>query len=83
MKYLLIKFPDTMSFSHLSVGDTVDVVTRDYHSHGSVVTIEEFCRLKSQTCTAENPCCDRRGEYNGFGSGELKFVCPKHCSCHD
>jgi len=34
-------------------------------------------------CTEENPCCDRRGEYNGFGSGPLKFVCPKHCSCHD
>jgi len=29
------------------------------------------------------PCCDRRNEYNGFGSGPLSFVCPKHCSCHD
>lgn len=28
-------------------------------------------------------CCDRAGEYNGFGSGPLKFTCPKHCSCHD
>jgi len=35
-------------------------------------------------CGVENPCCDRRGEYNGFGSdGPLKFTCPKHCSCHD
>ena len=39
--------------------------------------------LKSPECTTENPCCDRRNEYNGFGSGLLKFVCPKHCSCHD
>jgi hypothetical protein len=29
-------------------------------------------------------CCDRAGEYNGFGSdGPLAFTCPKHCSCHD
>jgi len=34
-------------------------------------------------CTEESPCCDRRGEYNGFGSGPLKFICPKHCPCHD
>lgn len=35
-------------------------------------------------CTPEKPCCDRQGEYNGFGSdGPLKFTCPKHCSCHD
>lgn len=34
-------------------------------------------------CTPENPCCDRRGEYNGFASGPLIFECPKHCSCHD
>ncbi|MDD4986117.1 MAG: hypothetical protein PHQ43_10090 [Dehalococcoidales bacterium] len=35
------------------------------------------------SCTEGEPCCDRRGEYNGFGSGQLKFVCPKHCPCHD
>jgi len=34
-------------------------------------------------CGVENPCCDRRNEYNGFASGPLSFVCPKHCSCHD
>lgn len=29
-------------------------------------------------------CCDRAGEYNGFGSdGPTLFTCPKHCSCHD
>lgn len=40
--------------------------------------VEEF-----EDCTEKNPCCDRRNEYNGFASGPLKFVCPKHCSCHD
>jgi len=34
-------------------------------------------------CTEENPCCDHRNEYNGFASGPLKFICPKHCSCHN
>jgi hypothetical protein len=34
-------------------------------------------------CTPENPCCERQGEYNGFSSGPLKFVCPKTCPCHD
>lgn len=30
------------------------------------------------------PCCDRAGQYNGFGSdGPLLFHCPKGCSCHD
>lgn len=29
-------------------------------------------------------CCDRAGEYNGFGSdGPTLFTCPKHCGCHD
>jgi len=44
-------------------------------------------KIRAQTqlveCTEENPCCDRRGEYNGFGSGPLRFICPKHCPCHD
>lgn len=30
-----------------------------------------------------DPCCNRVGEYNGFDSGPLIFVCPNHCSCHD
>ncbi len=34
-------------------------------------------------CSPENPCCDRRGEYNGFASGPTIFTCPKNCSCHD
>ena len=30
------------------------------------------------------PCCERVGEYNGYGSdGPLAFVCPRGCSCHD
>jgi hypothetical protein len=28
-------------------------------------------------------CCDRAGEYNGYASGPLLFVCPKSCPCHD
>lgn len=28
-------------------------------------------------------CCQRAGEYNGFASGPLEFVCPEHCACHD
>ncbi len=28
-------------------------------------------------------CCDRAGEYNGFSSGPLLFVCTEHCPCHD
>jgi hypothetical protein len=31
-----------------------------------------------------DPCCDRAGQYNGFGSdGPLSFICPQHCACHD
>jgi len=45
--------------------------------------VEERTLPFTLACTEENPCCDRRGEYNGYGSGPLKFVCPKHCSCHD
>lgn len=30
------------------------------------------------------PCCERAGEYNGFGSdGPTTFTCPHSCSCHD
>jgi len=82
MKYLIIKFPDTMSLLHLSLGNQVDVVSQGYHSQGTVIKTYEVSN-RSQPCTDENPCCNRRNEYNGFGSGELKFLCPKHCSCHD
>ena len=49
------------------------------------ITLTEYeAKIICLKCTEENPCCDRRGEYNGFGSdGPLKFVCPKHCMCHD
>lgn len=46
-------------------------------------TINPVARMKIGECTEVNPCCDRRGEYNGFGSGQLLFECPKHCWCHD
>lgn len=38
-----------------------------------------YKRNKPSSCD----CCDRANEYNGFSSGSLLFVCPKHCSCHD
>lgn len=35
-------------------------------------------------CSPETPCCERRDEYNGFGSdGPTIFTCPKKCPCHD
>jgi hypothetical protein len=34
-------------------------------------------------CTEDQPCCERRSEYNGYHSGSLRFTCPKHCMCHD
>lgn len=40
----------------------------------------ELCVKEKKECG----CCERAGEYNGFGSdGLLLFVCPQHCSCHD
>ena len=85
MNYLNIEFPDTMSLSHLKIGDLVNVLCGRYHSQGRVIKIEQLPGESQSltSCSEENPCCDRRGEYNGFGSGSLKFVCPKHCPCHD
>lgn len=34
-------------------------------------------------CGVGSKCCRRAGEYNGYGSGPLKFVCPSSCPCHD
>lgn len=36
-------------------------------------------------CGGTSPkCCDRSGEYNGFGSdGPPAFLCPNGCPCHD
>ncbi len=42
-----------------------------------------FHLYSASDCTEGNPCCDRRGEYNGYHSGPLLFTCPNHCSCHD
>lgn len=39
----------------------------------------DACLVKEGECG----CCDRVGEYNGFGSGETIFTCPNHCPCHD
>ena len=35
-------------------------------------------------CTENNPCCNKRNVYNGFGSdGPTSFTCPMGCMCHD
>ena len=56
-----------------------------YHTPGGILPGDpDQPKREFVECTEENPCCDRRNEYNGFGSdGPLKFTCPKHCSCHD
>ena len=38
---------------------------------------------KIGTANEDDTCCDRAGEYNGFGSGRTRFQCPKQCTCHD
>lgn len=41
-------------------------------------TTEPPCELRPVRC------CERAGEYNGFGSdGPLSFTCPRGCACHD
>jgi len=59
------------------LGTHLEYAGRRYH-YCKAKTTEEFVE-----CTDENPCCDRRGEYNGFASGPPLFECPKHCRCHD
>ena len=39
--------------------------------------------VPADVCSDAHPCCDRRGDYNGFGSGPLTFTCPQGCRCHD
>lgn len=45
--------------------------------------VDERDKAHRPECTASNPCCDRRDEYNGYASGPLLFKCPKSCPCHD
>lgn len=40
-------------------------------------------RLVKAVCSEATPCCERRDEYNGFGTGPHTFECPKSCPCHD
>lgn len=55
-----------------------------YRSNRIWRTLDEIQVKKVEVvCGVENPCCNRRGEYNGYHSGPLLFECPKHCSCHD
>ena len=41
---------------------------------------------KCRNSMNKTPCCDKAGQYNGFGSdGPLLFYCavPTGCTCHD
>lgn len=49
----------------------------------TIERLERDKRRKMPECSKDNPCCSRRGEYNGFGSGPELFTCPKSCACHD
>jgi len=51
----------------------------------SIARLELAKALAScEASQSADTCCDRAGEYNGFGSdGPLAFVCPESCSCHD
>ena len=62
-------------------GETVELM-RQFDLYMQGLTLQPR-RVEWFGCTPETPCCDRRNEYNGFGSGSLKFVCPKSCPCHD
>lgn len=44
------------------------------------LVLQKFDEMEGQPCS----CCDRVGEYNGYGSdGPTTFTCPKSCPCHD
>ena len=49
------------------------------------IIFEPTPRIPDQIkCSPESPCCERRDEYNGYGSDTLlSFICPNHCACHD
>ncbi len=85
MKELKIVGPDGVLIENRRVdvkGQDIEIV---YSTpiYCPVVAIS-LTEVKSPECTEKQPCCDRRDEYNGFGSdGALIFTCPKHCPCHD
>lgn len=39
--------------------------------------------IQPRRCTEQDPCCEKRLEYNGYQSGPLAFRCPRNCPCHD
>jgi hypothetical protein len=62
----------------LSLKDELITGKKRRGPHGSL-EILQFCAEMEEECS----CCDRAGEYNGFASGLLLFICPVSCSCHD
>ncbi len=80
---VVILNPSMMAEGHLYAAKVQGSVFK-YRKQGAEIEVfEEITPPAVAECTADNPCCDRRDEYNGFASGPLKFVCPKHCRCHD
>lgn len=66
--------------------DTLGITEKRYQELKTLITDKTFGWNSNGRCTHMNPCCDRRGEYNGFGSdGPTLFQCdvPNGCSCHD
>jgi len=49
--------------------------------HQANIDMMEGLIAKTKSCTKANPCCDRRGEYHGYGQEPLKS-CPTKCICH-
>ncbi len=58
-----------------------------FHQQGQCNPLS--CRWCNRCCGYSHehngpPCCERAGEYNGYGSdGALLFECPRSCGCHD
>lgn len=76
---------DQDTFEH-DLNDCIKLMLKGELLPYPVITVIEniWTNAKFSGCAdGSKPCCDRRNEYNGFASGSLSFVCPKHCSCHD
>jgi len=73
-----INHDEGLEQTNQEITEAIGVLSRLYNMINGHIVEADIVK-----CTTGNPCCERRGEYNGFGSGPLLFICPKHCSCHD
>lgn len=75
----------TSRFDHVRCG----TCGKPWNDHTADCSRHEFRPSDPAECVGKDrggsgKCCDRAGEYNGFGSdGPLAFVCPNGCDCHD